>query len=681
MNEKSSRVPEPVERLYKACEYPERPARDVKSLGNASLSRLATREDFYPPRSKPEPGTIVLPATLLVEDAPDGSRLTSMEYAGLPLTPEQTARGCLIVGATGSGKTYHTYYPAIAAYAEQTEHNLLMLNTKGPVATAEMAAMVRQFRPECRVIVLAPGDASRSLRFNPLDYARRRGMLDVLVRSMENCTQEGANDSGYWRATAKRILGALFKHPEVESIHDARELLEDTHALRSFLEASPDTGVASFLDFYESGSHNAMTNLADMANRVAAFAGSDDAVAVTSSDCEIDLHERLAGDEPFALIIEANESTFESEAPLLNLFLALVFRTVTAIAESRPDMRLPRRLAVLLDEFGTIGRVDGFERVINTGRSRGLILMCLVQTLAQLRVYGDAAESVLAGFGSKVFLLSGLSEFDKQHASACSGMTITGCWRETQSYDTLTGGWGTQTRTWSQERRPLLTPEDLSLRKHGVFGGYAVGFLLDRPPVMMHFTPAYELPHLSGPLEKAREAGLDWFKRPEEPEDEDLPELAQRAQGQWVFSDMRGWSLKRLHRQIYRVLQDVGLPVSGTRANDWWAGYFDWAMNGGRPKGRPLLRLLEELRHRDISIPRYFEALNRTGTDNMAANLFFAQYLREAERPGSRSQSSGVSGHRLKIRELEERGRELLRDEEAYADELSLDADEESVPF
>lgn len=679
MSTMSSHTPDPAERLYQPSEYPTRPARDVSSMQGACPTRLATRDDFFPPRSKPEPGTIVLPATLLVEDTPDGSQLKSMEYAGLPLTPEQTDRHLLVVGATGSGKTYHTLYPAIAAYAEQTDHNLMLLNTKGPVATAEMTAMIRRYRPDCRLIVLALGDASRSVRFNPLDYARRHGMLDVVLRSMENCTHERPQDSGYWRATAKRILGSLFKHPEVDSIHYARELLEDPSEFKSFLECTPNPGLASFIDFYDTGAHNAMTNVADIANRLAAFAASDDAVAVTSGGCEIDLHELLIGDEPFAFIIEANESTFENEAPLLNLFLALLFRTVTAIAENRCDMRLPRRLAVLLDEFGTVGRIDGFERTINTGRSRGLSVMCLVQTLAQLGVYGDNADSVLAGFGSKVFLLSGLAEIDKHHASECSGNIITGSWRVTQSHDPVTGEWGTQSRTWERHRRPLLTHEDLSLRRHGVFGGYAVGYFLDRPPVLMHFTPVYELPHLNGPLEAAREQGLDWFKRPSEANANERCGPPQRVNGQWTFSDSRGWSVPRLQRQIHRVLQDVGLPVSDTDADDWWAGYYESGFTGGAASCRRLLRLVEELRHRAISIPQYFRAVVESGTKNMLANLHFATYLHHAR--GSSGTSSNASDHFLWVRAMQERGRALLHGNELYEEEFSYDPDEEGIPF
>jgi hypothetical protein len=334
----------PNNRLYQPYEYPCRPMRDPATNGGRSQVRLASAEDFFPPRTAPEPGGVVLPATLLVEAGEDGSQLTSLEYAGLPLTREQIERHLLVVGATGSGKTYHTLYPAIAAFAEQTDHNLLLMNTKGPVATAEMAAVIQRHRPGCRVIVFAPGDPTRSVMFNPLAYARRHGMLDMLLQGVVRSTQEGSNDSGYWRATATRILRAVFKHAQVDSLDFARELLECPDELRRFLDYAPDPALASFLEFHDSGSHNAMTNITDIANRLAAFAASPEAIAVTSGPSEIDLHGLLSGCEDFALIIEANESTFESEAPLLNLFLSLAFRTVTKIAEGRPEMCLPRRL-------------------------------------------------------------------------------------------------------------------------------------------------------------------------------------------------------------------------------------------------------------------------------------------------------------------------------------------------
>jgi len=457
--------------LYHAHEYPQRPRRDQDVDAGRSQIRLARVDDLDGMAAKP--GTIRFPSTVLVEACADGSRLHSLDYAGLPLTREQYERHAILIGQTGSGKTYHFLYPMVAEFARETDHSMMLLNIKGPVATAELTAIIRRSRPGCRCIVFAPADPSRSSAYNLLAYARRHGMLDVLIRALEETCQQGSNESGYWRGTATRVFKAMLKYDSVQSLADAAAIIEDPSRFSEFVKQTNDPVLKSFLDFERSGSHNAMTNMADIANRLSSFAATPSTAAVTGVDCEFYLDNLLSGEEPFALIVEANESTFETEAPLLNLFFSLVFRSVTDVAERSPGNCLPRRLVVMLDEFGAIGKIVGFSRTINTGRSRGLSVFVMMQTLSQMSVYREEADSVLAGFGSKIFMLSGLAIKDRAYASSLAGRITVGRWRVSQSGDPVTGQWESATRVWERELRPLLTPEDLALQPHGVFGDYA----------------------------------------------------------------------------------------------------------------------------------------------------------------------------------------------------------------
>ncbi len=54
-----------------------------------------------------------------------------------------------------------------------------------------------------------------------------------------------------------------------------------------------------------------------------------------------------------------------------------------------------RRVVLALDELNELGTLPGFDRMVATCRSRGLVLICATQSIGQLRkLYGDDAETI-----------------------------------------------------------------------------------------------------------------------------------------------------------------------------------------------------------------------------------------------------------------------------------------------
>jgi hypothetical protein len=196
------------------------------------------------------------------------------------------------------------------------------------------------------------------------------------------------------------------------------------------------------------------------------------------------------------LIIECNESTFTQSKYAVNLFVTMLLEGATRVAE-RANGRLPVPINFFLDEFGVIPPLVGFAAKANLYRSAGVRFVAFVQSIQQLRsAYGTEAESLLAAFNTNVFLCSGLSLGDREYASRLSGNIVVQEWRETQQLNAQ-GQWAAVSRTSQSMQRPLLSPADLQFGCETEYGRLAVVFVVDRPPMLVYFTPAWKLPVFS----------------------------------------------------------------------------------------------------------------------------------------------------------------------------------------
>ena len=88
------------------------------------------------------------------------------------------------------------------------------------------------------------------------------------------------------------------------------------------------------------------------------------------------------------------------------LFFSLAFRTLFSMAESNPDGKLQRHVAVLYDDFGAGGcAVQSFSEFLSVSREKSLSITVLLQDESQLlAVYGSQAGTIISNFDSYVFM-------------------------------------------------------------------------------------------------------------------------------------------------------------------------------------------------------------------------------------------------------------------------------------
>ena len=611
---------------YRPEEMPRRPARSPQANPNV---RMATWDDLVKAAQTVSRGgegeVLSLGMVTLTEDDPTGVRLVADEAGLLPFTGPGRARHTLCVGPTGSGKTLTFAFPMLEQIANHTSESVVWMNPRGPIGTQEVIAVMRAGGQKVRPVVFAPGDPTRSVGFNLLEHARDHDELaDLIEAVMDAKSRSRSGDSGYWDQVASKLLWPLLSHPAIHSLAEAAAVMESEDSFKRFVKEHRGEVLKGFKTFLETQSQNAATNLADVGSRLKALAFNDEQNAVLSGQHEVDLHALVRGDQRFVLIIEADEAEFRNHAAAINAVLRMLFTAVSREARTMPNNRLSRGITMILDEFGNLPAINGFAEIVNTMRSRGVNVVVLLQTLAQLTLYGDQAGAVLAGLTNKVFMCSELAAGDRRAAQDLAGGTLVDRWQESQIWNAETERYEPSGRCCVTEHRPLLSADDFILRDHPVYGGYTVAFLAGLPPVLGHLRASWDLPTLWTTLERGRSRRNRRTRRVPLPAWNEEADPVESAPA--YLSDLRGLPRvgpQTIHRRLRRhlVALRADSKETGPRA------YLEHLEELWRDRPAELLRLVVALRVCGGSLDDLLAARKQTGTDDREVNLKFVEYL------------------------------------------------------
>ena len=94
--------------------------------------------------------------------------------------------------------------------------------------------------------------------------------------------------------------------------------------------------------------------------------------------------------------------------PFANLMLGTLFKELFEYAESLPGGRVPIPLTAICDDFATGGQIPKFQQHISIFREKGISVMMLVQSLAQLEsMYGPAASVTIQDNTDNIVYMGG----------------------------------------------------------------------------------------------------------------------------------------------------------------------------------------------------------------------------------------------------------------------------------
>ena len=403
---------------------------------------------------------------------------------------------CLMIGASGVGKTAFFLYPNLE-YACACGMSYLALDTKGDLARSYGCIASKYYGYQVTVIDLRNPTCSDGFNFMTLvnhymDRAKRdpndltakakaenyAKILAKTIISPEGSSQYG--DNAFFYESAEGVLAAIVMLL-AEFILPEKDGTEKRHIVSAFklvqdLLAAPGGGRG------KNGFHVLMDMLPSIhkARWVAgaALTAADQAMASVMSTVlsklnaflDSELEQVICRDNPidaerFASSKCAIFVVIPEEDPTKNFIASLMIQNLSRELFSVADEnrgRLKNRVVIYADEFGTMPPFDVLP-LFSAGRSRKLTLVPIIQSLAQLeKNYGkEGAEIVCDNCQDTIF--GGFAPQSKTAEALSSAL----------GSRTVLSGSVSQGKESSQSlqmiERPLMTPDELKSVPKGEF--------------------------------------------------------------------------------------------------------------------------------------------------------------------------------------------------------------------
>ncbi len=175
-------------------------------------------------------------------------------------------------------------------------------------------------------------------------------------------------------------------------------------------------------------------------------------------ESDVDAEQFCEGKTAVFIVFPEEDST---KRFLISLFINQLYNESITIANQGGENRLDKRVIFYIDEFGTIPKLNDAEGMFSASRSRNIILVPILQSMAQLnRNYGrDGAQIILDDCQNVVFGgISPLSKSADELSKALGNQTV-------QSGSVSHGGNGLDRRSSSTSlqmiQKPLMTAEQI----------------------------------------------------------------------------------------------------------------------------------------------------------------------------------------------------------------------------
>ncbi|MDZ4784712.1 MAG: type IV secretory system conjugative DNA transfer family protein [bacterium] len=416
-------------------------------------------------------------------------------------------RHILTVAKTGSGKTTRFILPLLYGDCLDRTCSTIVIDSK-PEMWNKLSHLTQEHNPNKRLLLFNPLDTLRSLSWNILSEIKSDTDAKLIANSIISATDNpnSRSDSPFFRNNSLKVLNAIM----VGILHSENEQLSmpyihsiiqsGNHKIAAWLENHPEAirTARTFVDLVHSGSQNADTVMSELGMRLAAW----DLKAIRSTTALSELKLSTLIEEPTLFILELRESELEMLRPLANVIVTEILRYLTKQAEELPEVSLPRPVGLVIDEFASsLGRLPDIHVKLNTLRSRNVSIVASIQSLSQIHAnYGEDADSVIAGFNTKIFLPT-LDLTDAEWASRESGqMTIRYSTETRKTSNSIFTGRGMGGKDAEQEQvqqRPVLTPDEIGRPSNGV----GTFFFPGMHPFQGHLVPYFEVPKMRRDIE------------------------------------------------------------------------------------------------------------------------------------------------------------------------------------
>ena len=346
-------------------------------------------------------------------------------------------KNVIVIGGSGSGKTRHFVMPNLM----QMHSSYVLSDPKGEIL-ATCGKMLKRGIPKkdingeivtdmygrtvyepYEIRVFNTIDFHKSMKYNPFAYINsEKDILKLVNTFMENTKGEAGPPNDQFWDKAERLLytayiGYLwYEAPPSEQnfetlidmidLSQTREEDEDYEnvidGLFKELESrKPDHfAVRQYKKYKLAAAKTAKSILVSCGARLAPFDIAE--VREMTSDDEMELDKLGERRTALFVIIPDTDSTFNFLAAIM---YSQLFNLLCEKADNVYHGHLPIHVRCMIDEFGNLGKIPQFEKLIATIRSRNISASIILQLKSQLKaLYKDQADTIEGNADCMLFL-------------------------------------------------------------------------------------------------------------------------------------------------------------------------------------------------------------------------------------------------------------------------------------
>lgn len=406
----------------------------------------------------------------------------------------------LMIGAAGVGKTAYFLYPNLE-YACASGMSFITSDTKGDLYRHYGKIAKKYYGYNVAVIDLrnpTKSDGNNLLHLvnkymdlwkaNPdnLAYkAKSEKYAKIIAKTIIQSGMDGASfgqnaffyDAAEGLLTASILLVAEYCPPQTRHIVSVFKIIQDLLApsghrgktqFQILISKLPEEHKARwFAGAALNTSEQAMSSvMSTTLSRLNAFLDSE-LEQILCFDTAIDA-EKFCHTKSAIFIVLPEEDT--SKHFMVSLIVQQLYREILAVADEH-EGRLPNRVMMYLDEFGTIPKIDGAEMMFSASRSRRVSIVAIIQSFAQLQKnYGKEGCEIITD-NTQLTVFGGFapnSESAQVLSKALGSRTV-------QS-GSVSRGKNDPSQSLQMIERALLTPDELKSLPKGTFVVMKTGF-------------------------------------------------------------------------------------------------------------------------------------------------------------------------------------------------------------
>ena len=405
---------------------------------------------------------------------------------------------CLMIGASGVGKTAYFLYPNLE-YACASGMSFLALDTKGDLARNYGAIAEKYYGYHVSVVDLrnptrSDGYNLMTLINHYMDAAQATGSLAARAKAEKYAkilaktivSPNGDADYGqnaYFYDAAEGLLTSVvlllaeFLPPDSKCSTERRHIVSVFKLVQELLAPSRVKGKNQFQLLLEKlpPNHKARwfagsaLNTAEQAmasvistvlSRLNAFLDSE-MEQILCFDTAIDA-EKFCNEKSAIFIVLPEED--QTKYFMVSLILQNLYREILTVADENGG-RLKNRVVFFADELGTCPPIQSLELMFSASRSRGLMLVPIVQSITgQLQKnYGKEGSEIIVD-NCQVNLYGGFAPASQTAVELSKSLGS-----RTVMSGSISRGKNDPSQSLQMMERPLMTPDELKSMPKGSF--------------------------------------------------------------------------------------------------------------------------------------------------------------------------------------------------------------------